>query len=143
MRDGAAHGRAVAFHHGWLPVMMQQQMQRRAREAQQAPMRTRSGPHSRLSLRPDAATTAEPLPTMFHRSRPAGDAGMAQPQQQPRQPGAKYEGDAARYPLHAAAEEGRLADLAAGIRAKEAEGSLAAGEPHPLRMLSRVALPHP
>ena len=53
-----------------------------------------------------------------------------------------YSGDAARYPLHAAAEEGRLADLAAWIRAKEAEGSLAAGEPH-LRMLSRVALPHP
>ena len=126
-------------------MMMQQQMQRRAREAQQAPMRTRSGPHSRLSLRPDAATTAEPLPTMFHRSRPAGDAGMALLPRQPRQrqPGAKYEGDAARYPLHAAAEEGRLADLAAGIRAKEAEGSLAAGEPHPLRMLSRVALPHP
>ena len=125
--------------------MMQQQMQRRAREAQQAPMRTRSGPHSRLSLRPDAATTAEPLPTMFHRSRPAGDAGMAHAAAEPRQrqPGAKYEGDAARYPLHAAAEEGRLADLAAGIRAKEAEGSLAAGAPHLRMALANVALPHP
>eukprot|EP01045_Picozoa_sp_COSAG04_P018727 COSAG04_NODE_1754_length_5687_cov_2.326593_11_plen_428_part_01 len=33
------------------------------------------------------------------------------------------------YELHAAAKEGRPADLAAGIRAKDAEGTLAAGTP--------------
>ena len=43
-------------------------------------------------------------------------------------------GDTARYPLHAAAEEGRLADLAAGLGTKQAEGTLAAGAP---------CLPHP
>eukprot|EP01045_Picozoa_sp_COSAG04_P036180 COSAG04_NODE_8696_length_941_cov_6.611639_1_plen_65_part_00 len=34
--------------------------------------------------------------------------------------------DAARYPLHAAAQNGRLADLRAGLAAKGAEGTLAA-----------------
>ena len=38
-----------------------------------------------------------------------------------------YDGDAARYPLHAAAQDGRLADLGAELRAKQEEGSLAAG----------------
>ena len=40
-----------------------------------------------------------------------------------------YDGDAARYPLHAAAQDGRLAALGAELRAKQEEGSLAAGAP--------------
>ena len=38
-------------------------------------------------------------------------------------------GDAARHPLHAAAYDGRLADLGAGLTAKQADGTLAAGAP--------------
>ena len=38
-------------------------------------------------------------------------------------------GDAARFPLHAAAADGRLADLGAGLTAKDAGGTLAAGAP--------------
>ena len=40
-----------------------------------------------------------------------------------------YQGDAASYPLHAAAMEGRLVALAAGLKAKHAGGTLAAGTP--------------
>ena len=59
-------------------------------------------------------------------------------------------GDAARYPLHAAAFEGRLADLAARLTAKGARGTLAAGTPcaprptplpsHPRRVCVAAAL---
>ena len=37
--------------------------------------------------------------------------------------------DAARHPLHAAAQDGRLADLRAGLTANDREGTLAAGTP--------------
>ena len=37
--------------------------------------------------------------------------------------------DPARYPLHAAAQDGRLTDLIAKLRAKQAEGTIAAGTP--------------
>ena len=40
-----------------------------------------------------------------------------------------YDGDAARYPLHAAADEGRMPDLAAALLVKQAAGALAAGAP--------------
>ena len=43
-------------------------------------------------------------------------------------------GDAARFPLHAAAADGRLADLGAGLTAKDAEGTLAAGAPCPAQL---------
>ena len=37
--------------------------------------------------------------------------------------------DPARYPLHAAAQDGRLTDLIANLRAKQVEGTIAAGTP--------------
>ena len=42
-----------------------------------------------------------------------------------------YHGNAARYPVHAAAQEGRLADLAADLTAKQAPSGLVAGTPRP------------
>ena len=40
-----------------------------------------------------------------------------------------YGEDAARHPLHAAAQDGRLTDLAVGLCKKEATGQLEAGTP--------------
>ena len=62
-------------------------------------------------------------------------------------PGAYPLGWSGRYPLHTAAWDGRLAELAAELTAKHAEGTLAAWPPPqpptPSRLLCPGRLSHP
>ena len=51
-----------------------------------------------------------------------------------------YGEDAARHPLHAAAQDGRLTDLAVGLCKKEATGQLEAGTPS---LPPHLVLSHP